>query len=171
VILSMPKTFRYNIKFAIDNDQFVVEYKMGKKNNKLCLIMRKEDGEKLGITNCATIGHVSSKGTDITPKKPFHVFNIISGKNIFDCKVINEDEGDVQNIEEYIRSIAQNISKTYITINSEWVYDKINPIIRKYYYKEVDRDYVINFMKQFLNQFKLRDYNDKHREIERVDNI
>ena len=64
--------------------------------------MKKEDGEKLDII-------------------PFHVFNIISGKNIFDCKVISDYSEPLPNTEKYIGSIVQNIAKTYLFVNPTWL--------------------------------------------------
>lgn len=49
VLLSMPKTYKYNRTFAEHYDQHVTAYQMGKKNNKLFLVMRNEDGLRLNL--------------------------------------------------------------------------------------------------------------------------
>lgn len=49
VLLSMPKTYKYNKTFAEYYDQHVTVYQMGKKNNKLFLVMRNEDGHRLKL--------------------------------------------------------------------------------------------------------------------------
>jgi hypothetical protein len=43
VMLTMPKNFQYNKKFAVTNGQHVEVYQMGKKNNKIFLVMNLED--------------------------------------------------------------------------------------------------------------------------------
>lgn len=49
VILSMPKTYKYNTRFAIDNHQHVSVYQMGKINNKMFLITTRERAEHCGL--------------------------------------------------------------------------------------------------------------------------
>ncbi len=39
VLLTMPKTFVYNLKYAVDNNQHVTAFRMASKNNKIFLIM------------------------------------------------------------------------------------------------------------------------------------
>jgi ubiquinone/menaquinone biosynthesis C-methylase UbiE/16S rRNA G966 N2-methylase RsmD len=51
VMLTMPKTFKYNIKFALENDQYVAVYQMGKKNNKIFIVMRVNDSIRLHLQN------------------------------------------------------------------------------------------------------------------------
>ncbi len=51
VMLSMPRSYKYNMKYALDHNQHVTVYQIGKVNNKMFLIMRKEDGEKLRLNN------------------------------------------------------------------------------------------------------------------------
>jgi hypothetical protein len=51
VILSMPRTYKYNTKFAIDHNQHVSVYQMGKINNKMFLICRLSDAERIGLIN------------------------------------------------------------------------------------------------------------------------
>lgn len=49
VLLSMPKTYKYNTQFAIDHDQHVSVYQMGKINNKMFLVTTKERAEHVGL--------------------------------------------------------------------------------------------------------------------------
>lgn len=49
VLLSMPKKYRYNAKFAQDFNHHVSVYQMGKVNNKMFLIMKHEDAFKAGL--------------------------------------------------------------------------------------------------------------------------
>ena len=49
VLLSMPKTYRYNVKYALDMGQHVSVYQMGKVNNKMFLVMRWEDADRIGL--------------------------------------------------------------------------------------------------------------------------
>lgn len=48
VILTMPKKYKYNYRFAKDNGQFVLIYQMGKINNKLFVVTRDKDAQGLG---------------------------------------------------------------------------------------------------------------------------
>jgi hypothetical protein len=59
VLITMPKTFKYNKKFALDYNQNVTVYKMGDKNNKIFLIMKLENGEKLKLQNFKVYNIVS----------------------------------------------------------------------------------------------------------------
>lgn len=43
VMLTLPKNFKYNQKFAIDHSQHVEVYQMGKKNNKIFIVMNLKD--------------------------------------------------------------------------------------------------------------------------------
>jgi hypothetical protein len=51
VILSMPRTYKYNTKFALDHNQHVSVYQMGKINNKMFLVCRLSDAERIGLIN------------------------------------------------------------------------------------------------------------------------
>ncbi len=51
VILSMPRTYKYNTKFALDHDQHVSVYQMGKINNKMYLVCKLSDAERIGLVN------------------------------------------------------------------------------------------------------------------------
>jgi len=60
VLLTMPKTYRYNAKFAIINHQNVTSYQMGTKNNKIFAVMRSDDGDKLKLHNFSSYKVVQS---------------------------------------------------------------------------------------------------------------
>lgn len=49
VLLSMPKTYKYNTKFALDHQQHVSVYQMGRINNKMFLVMRQQDAKRIGL--------------------------------------------------------------------------------------------------------------------------
>ena len=50
VLITCPKTFRYNFRYAVDNDQHVSVF-LTPKNNKIFVVMRLEDGNKLAYVN------------------------------------------------------------------------------------------------------------------------
>lgn len=75
VILTMPKTYKYNVKYALDFDQHVNAFQMGEKNNKIFVIMSLKDGEKLNLTNFASYKIVSD--------------NVKGGKaDLYSCRVL-----------------------------------------------------------------------------------
>lgn len=51
VMLTMPKDFKYNKKFAEDFNQNVTVYQMGNKNNKIFLVMKSKTADVLNIPN------------------------------------------------------------------------------------------------------------------------
>jgi len=76
VLLSMPKTYKYNSKFAIDMGQHVSVYQMGRMNNKMFLVMRNEDAKNIGL--------IDYNYTLITTDETQKAWN---GKtNIYKCK-------------------------------------------------------------------------------------
>ena len=60
VILTMPKTYRYNSKFARDHNQYVSVYQMGNKNNKLFLIMNMEDANRISMPGFGTFTTITA---------------------------------------------------------------------------------------------------------------
>jgi hypothetical protein len=51
VLLSMPKKYTYNAKFAKDMKQHVSVYQMGRVNNKMYLVMREDDAKNINLIN------------------------------------------------------------------------------------------------------------------------
>jgi len=49
VLLSMPKTYKYNTKFAMDTGQHVSVYQMGNVNNKIFLVMKQANAKLIGL--------------------------------------------------------------------------------------------------------------------------
>jgi len=65
VMLTMPKNFKYNKKFAEDFNQNVTVYQMGDKNNKIFLVMRLKTALELNIPNFSAY-KISTDNTKLT---------------------------------------------------------------------------------------------------------
>lgn len=79
VILTMPKSYKYNAKFAYDNNQYVVAFQMADKNNKIFLIMNIEDADRYRLDNFRSFTIVPDESQLTKAGKP----------NLYKCKILS----------------------------------------------------------------------------------
>ena len=157
IVLSMPKYYKYNKRFAINNHQNVSCYQLGNINNKLFVVMKEKDGNELKIENFSSFNIISKKDNPFeclkTPethkidnksiiqseRTPKSIFiggsNLLASIKLYSCK-------------EYCIFLQKQITRLFDVKNQNLLINTIMKTITIKNIYDIDKkDYIYDYLK------------------------